>query len=163
MKIQKTNIFIVDDDKLVLTALKNTIEEKFGDSVQVTTFKDGESCLKQTNDDIHIVILDYYLQDKNGLEVLKNLKTISPKIEVIMLTSNEDVLTAIEILRAGAKEFVVKGTGALSQVSQLVNSLITKRFKMLAMELRRSKYMAVFFIALTIVGLGVLWIMKIKK
>jgi two-component system OmpR family response regulator len=163
MKTQKTNIFIVDDDELMVMDLKISLENEFGNGVKVTTFNDGESCLEKVDEDLHIVILDYYMQDKNGMEVLKSIKLINPKTEIIMFTSNDDMITAIESLRVGAKEFVIKGAGSLGKVSKLVNYLIKRRLNVIARELSLSKYMTILLIALTIVCILVVYIMKTRK
>lgn len=96
METQGINLFIVDDNKLLVADLKNYLHTKFQSNLEISTFYDGESCLKKITKDTHIVILDYFLEGKNGLEILKKIKTSNPKTEVIMLSNNEDIAIAIE-------------------------------------------------------------------
>jgi len=109
MKTQGLNLFIVDDNKLAVTNLQYYLQNKFGTSINVSTFNDGESCLAKVDKETNIVILDYFMKGKNGLDTLKSIKTINPKTEVIMLSGNEDMALAIETFRAGATDYVIKG------------------------------------------------------
>src|ERR1700746_1905660 len=120
MQTQGINLFIVDDNKLLVTDLKNYLQTRFGVSVKVSTFYDGESCLEKVDKNTHIVILDYFLEGKNGVEILKTIKTINPDTEVIMLSGNEDIAVAIESFRNGAKDYVIKGMGSWRKISKMV-------------------------------------------
>src|SRR4051812_4884795 len=112
---QKLNIFIVDDNKLMDILLKQYLERKFGPNINISVFYDGESCLAKVDKNTNIVILDYFLDSinkyaKNGLEILRSIKKINPKTEVIMLSSNEDKSLANESFREGATEYIVKNS-----------------------------------------------------
>jgi DNA-binding NtrC family response regulator len=107
MEKQGMNLFIVDDDKLVVSDLKIYLNFRFGNDINISTFTDGESCLKKIDKDTHIVILDYFLNGKTGVEILKLIKDINPKTEVIMMSSNEDVSLAIQSFRNGASDYVI--------------------------------------------------------
>ncbi|HXD94666.1 MAG TPA: response regulator, partial [Bacteroidia bacterium] len=74
MQTQGLNLFIVDDNKSMVTALKQYLQNKFGISLVISTFNDGESCLEKIDKETHIVILDHNMQGKNGIEVLKSIK-----------------------------------------------------------------------------------------
>ena len=116
MKAQGINIFLVDDNRLMVTDLKHFLRNRFGADLNISVFNDGESCLAKIDKETHIVILDYFLDGKNGLEVLKLIKDINPKTEVIMLSSNEDIVLAIDTFRNGATDYVIKGNGALKKI-----------------------------------------------
>ena len=154
MKTQGLNLFIVDDNKLAVTNLQYYLQNKFGASINVSIFYDGESCLKMVDRDTEIVILDYFMEGKNGLDVLKSIKTINPKTEVIMLSGNEDIALAIETFRAGAKDYVIKGNGSLKKVTKIVHYIITAPMRLLVDEFRVSKYMAIFLITFITMGLA---------
>jgi DNA-binding NarL/FixJ family response regulator len=126
MGTQGINLFIVDDNGLVIKELKNCLQTRLGDKVQISTFYDGESCLKKIDGKTHIVILDYFMDGKNGLEILKSIKIINPKTEVIMLSNNEDIAIAVETFRAGAKDYVIKEKGYWKKIIKLIEAIITK-------------------------------------
>lgn len=126
MENQEINLFIVDDDKLLATTLKYYLHDKFGDDIKITIFNDGESCMEKITKYTDIVILDYNMDGKNGLEILKSIKAINPKTQVIMLSGNEDMAIAIETFRSGAKDYVAKGVGSWEKLTDLLNSMIIK-------------------------------------
>jgi DNA-binding NtrC family response regulator len=131
MEAQVISLFIVDDDKLLATDLKNYLQNKFGQKLQISIFSDGESCLKKIDKETHIVILDYFLGDENGLDILKAIKIINPKVEVIMLSGNEDMAIAIETFRAGAKDYVKKGVGSWGSITNSVYGIIIKPIRII--------------------------------
>ncbi len=159
MITQGINLFIVDDNKLLVTDLKHHLQTRFGVSVNVSVFYDGESCLKKVDKDTHIVILDYFLDGKNGLEILKLIKEKNPETEVIMLSSNEDIVLAIETFRSGAKDYVVKGHGSWKKISKLVEYIITAPIRLLVREFGVSKFMAIFLLTFLSMAAVVLLVM----
>lgn len=127
METQVTNLFIVDDNKLLVADLKNHLQIIFENSLNISTFYDGESCLDKVDKDTHVVILDYFLDGQNGLEILRSIKTINPKTEVIMLSTNENIAIAIETFRAGAKDYVIKnGYNSSRDIVKLVYNIVAR-------------------------------------
>ncbi|MGZ4054079.1 MAG: response regulator [Bacteroidia bacterium] len=162
MQTQGLNLFIVDDNKLVVADLKNYLQTRFGLSLKVSAFYDGESCLEKVDKDTHIVILDYFLEGKNGVEILKNIKSINPETEV-MLSGNEDVAVAIESFRNGANDYVVKGIGSWRKIAKLVEYIITAPIRLLVREFGVSKFMAIFMSTFVLMGLTVFLILHYMK
>ncbi len=163
METQGINLFIVDDNKLMAMDLKIYLQNKFGTSVKISTFSDGESCLEKVDENTNIVILDYFLDGKNGLEILKLIKTINPKTEVIMLSSNEDIALAIESFKMGAKDYVIKGNGSWKKLNKLVNYIVTEPIRILGREFGLSKYMAIFLITFVLMGIGIFFVLHTIK
>lgn len=155
MEKQGMNLFIVDDDKLAVSDLKIYLNFRFGNDINISTFTDGESCLKNVDKDTHIVILDYVLKGKNGVEILKLIKDINPKTEVIMMSSNENVSLAIQSFRNGASDYVIKGEGALKKIKKIVYHIITEPIRIIIREFGVSKYMAIFFLTFVTMGIAV--------
>ena len=163
METQGINLFIVDDNKLMVAELKHYLKKKFGIGINISTFNDGESCLKQVDKNTHIVILDYFMDGKNGLEVLKLIKAINNKTEVIMLSSNEDIALAIETFKNGAKDYVIKGQGSWKKITNLVTEIITEPIQFIIREFGVTRYMAIFFLTFAIMGVVVLCALAIMN
>ncbi len=160
MKTQGLNLFIVDDNSLLLATLRQFLQNRFGDGMNISTFTDGESCLSKVDKDTQIVILDYHMPGENGVEILKSIKEINPQTEVIMLSGNEDMAVAIESFRAGANEFVVKSAGSWAKISRVVEYIINEPIRIMVREFGVSKFMAAFlttFITMGLVVVGVLY------
>ncbi|HEX8515511.1 MAG TPA: response regulator [Bacteroidia bacterium] len=163
METQGLNLFIVDDNKLMVNDLKHYLQNKFGQGVRVSTFNDGQSCLEMVDKKTDIVILDYFLEDESGLDVLKSIKSKNPKTEVIMLSSNEDMALAIQTFREGASEYVVKGKGAWSKVAKMVTHIVTKPIRMMVKEFGVSKFMATFLFTFVVMGIVVYTVLQLIK
>jgi two-component system OmpR family response regulator len=163
MKTQGMNLFIVDDNKLVVADLRNYLQDKFGVGLRISTFNDGESCLRKVNGETQVVILDYYMRGKNGLETLKSIKKINPNTHVIMLSQNADVALAIETLREGAKDFVIKGQDSWKRITKLVNHMITEPIRLIIREFGVSKYVAIFFFTFAILATTVVITLNLMK
>jgi len=136
MKTEPINLYIVDDDKLMILNLKVYLKHKFGDHINITTFEDGESCLALIDKETHVVILDYFMTGKNGIDILKQIKTTNPKTEVIMLSSNEEMAVALEAFRAGAKDYVVKGDGYWKKIINLIGNVVSKPIRIIVRGFR---------------------------
>jgi len=156
MENQKLNLFIVDDNKTMVTALKLYLQNRFGLSIAVTTFSDGESCLEKVDQNTNVVILDYFMPGKNGMEILRSIKVINPQTEVIMLSNNEDMATVIESFKEGAKDYLVKGPGSWTAITKYVNYIITEPIRLIVREFSVPKYLAIFLMTFVTIGVVVL-------
>jgi DNA-binding NarL/FixJ family response regulator len=155
MNTQGLNLFIVDDNALMLTGLKNYLTTRFGKDLCITTFLTGESALKKIDSTTNIVILDYYLENENGNEILKSIKEINPKTEVIMLSGNEDMGVAIDAFRKGATDYVVKGDKAWKKISHVILDIITYPVRILVQEFKVTKFVAIFLLTFVVMGIAV--------
>lgn len=161
MQTQGLNLFIVDDNKLMVMDLKHYLHNRFGVNLNISTFWDGESCLKKVNEKTHIVILDHFLNGKNGLDTLKSIKKINPGTEVIMLSSNEDIALAIETFRAGASDYVVKGQGSWQRLTRRINHIVTAPIRLMVREFGVSVFMATFLLTFVTMGIVVFCVLSV--
>ena len=92
--------------------------------------------------------------DEKGTDVLKSIKKINPKTEVIMLSCNEDMGVAIDSFRKGATDYVVKGDKAWKKITHIVRDIITYPIRILVQEFKVSKFVAIFL--LTFITMGII-------
>jgi two-component system response regulator AtoC len=163
METQKLDLFIVDDNALLAKDLKLFLENKFGTDLNITSFRNGESCLKMVNAKTNIVILDYFLEGENGLEILKSIKAINPNTEVIMLSGNDDIAIAIKTFRAGAKDYVVKGTSDFKKLTKIITRILLAPINLIVREFGVSKIVAIFLLTFVIMGIVVAIAMNMMK
>ncbi len=99
-------ILLVDDEAIIL----KTIEGKLIDEgFQVFTAADGAEALKRFNDlPINLVITDLMMEGISGITVLERIKQDSPNTAVIILTGYGDLGSAVEALRLGADDYLLK-------------------------------------------------------
>lgn len=160
MEKQGLNLYIVDDNISMVTVLKQYLQKRFGAGLNISTFYNGESCLKNIKPDTDIVVLDYYMNGKNGLETLKSIKEKNPKTEVIMLSSNEDIGLAIESYKEGASEYIVKGPSAWKKLVEIVNNIFTAPIRLMVREFGVSKFTAIFLLTFITMGIVVAFVLN---
>ena len=98
---------IVLDDVLDAVILVKKILTRKGHSVE--TFTEEEDAIAYVkNNHVDLAILDIKLKKMSGIQVLEQMKTISPEIKVIMLTGYPTIETAREAIDLGAGEYCVK-------------------------------------------------------
>ena len=73
---------------------------------QASTGKEGIKKLKNVDPDF--VVLDYNLPDMNGIEILRAIREFNEDIPVVMLTGADDRQTAVEAMKLGALDYIVK-------------------------------------------------------
>ncbi|MCB0291340.1 MAG: sigma-54-dependent Fis family transcriptional regulator [Calditrichaeota bacterium] len=99
-------IHIVDDEKNIRRSFEIILRST---SYRVRSFESGESFLEALEDETpEVVFLDVLLPGINGIETLKQLKTIAPRTDVVMISGHANLSTAVEATRAGAYDFLEK-------------------------------------------------------
>ena len=101
-------ILLVDDEKDFVDLLALKLKE-VGKEVQVAY--DGRECLDALmQDNIDVVILDIKMPGMDGIDVLKEIKRRFAIVEVIMLTGHGTIQTAVEGMKLGAFDYLLKPT-----------------------------------------------------
>ncbi len=103
---EKVKIAIVEDERLQRELLKDILSIE---GFNLDTFENASSFFSAHEDkDYDIVLLDYKLTDMTGMDVLRELKQISPITQVIIITAFADVEIAVEAMKEGAFDFLKK-------------------------------------------------------
>ena len=130
------HVLIVDDDKAIANFLSKMLiksEDNDYDVAITHTAEDGLHLIEESKFDI--VILDVNLPGKSGIEFLKEIKGIDPDIEVIIMTGNAKIETAIEALREGAYDYLQKPFTQEQVITTLRNAYQKRRLTMEKREL----------------------------
>ncbi len=102
------NILIVDDHAIVRQGLKQILVES-GEAISIKEADCGSDAIRQIRaGEWNVVVLDISLPDRNGIDILKQIKKEYPKIPVLMLSMHEESLYAIRALKAGASGYITK-------------------------------------------------------
>lgn len=102
----KTRVLIVDDEEEFVQALSERLTIRDYDVTTSLTGEEAIEKLKHYNFDV--IILDVRMPGMDGVEVLREIKRIKPLTEVIMLTGHATVEAAIEGMKLGALDFLMK-------------------------------------------------------
>ncbi|PIE87054.1 MAG: regulator [Bacteroidetes bacterium] len=99
-------VFVVEDNDWYNKLLVHTVG--LNPDYSVESFASGKDTLKALHKRPQIVTIDYRLPDMLGIDLLKEIKSISPDTEVIVISEQEDISTAVELLKLGAFDYLVK-------------------------------------------------------
>jgi DNA-binding response OmpR family regulator len=123
---------IVDDDPNYFSLVQHHFAKYQGRKFTLLWKQDGRAALAevQSNKAIDIVLIDYYLPELNGLEVTKMMREQKIGIPIIFLTSNRDFRLAIEVLKFGVEDYLVKDEAVDSVIPRtVINALERLKLK----------------------------------
>jgi DNA-binding NtrC family response regulator len=133
-KLKSSQIIIVDDNEYYAQLIKANIFRRGYKNVKI--FNDGESAIEYINKNKpRCVILDHILSTKglNGNDVLKKIKEISDKINVIIISGQDDMIVATDYMKSGAYDYIIKNDRTFfylqNSLIKLNRILITKSNK----------------------------------
>jgi DNA-binding NtrC family response regulator len=120
-------VFLVDDEPIQNEMLKDHISARY--QYKLKTYDNGEDAIRDMNLSPAIVVLDFHLNShlpnaQNGVEVLKKIKELSPNTEVIMLSGQDKLDVAVDSMKHGAYDYVIKGETAFSRMENILDNLI---------------------------------------
>jgi len=99
-------IMLVDDEERFLSTMTKLLKKKGYD---VLTAPSGMEALENLNrHEVHVVILDVKMPGMDGVATLREIKKQFPLVEVVMLTGHATVESAVEGLKAGAFDYLMK-------------------------------------------------------
>src|ERR1700754_29448 len=99
-------ILIIDDDMDMCNLLGRFLQKKGYETEASHSGNKGIAKFKESKFDV--VLCDFRLGDKEGREVLKELKNIDPYAIVIIITGYSDIKTAVDVIKAGAFDYITK-------------------------------------------------------
>ena len=99
-------IFLVDDDIFCLTLYEQFLRNL--GYTNVKSFNAGDDCLAELKEQPDLIFLDYNMEGLNGIEVLKKIKAVDPAIMVYIITGQESSVVAVEAIKNGAMDYIVK-------------------------------------------------------
>lgn len=120
-------IFIVDDDPIYVKMLELYLMKEVPD-LTIRTFSTGEACLHEMHLDPDVIILDYFLNSEfpeawDGIRILKKLSWNHPYTTTIMLSSQQNIETAMDTINEGAYEYVIKNDKAFLKIKSIITNL----------------------------------------
>jgi DNA-binding NarL/FixJ family response regulator len=110
--MKKTSVVVVDDHQVVCAGLRSMIDAQPDLSVvaEAMSGKDALRLLQEKPADV--MLLDLYLPDMSGLDVLRYMRSHHPQTKVLVLSSYPETQFGLSVLRAGANGFIGKDTEA---------------------------------------------------
>ncbi|MEM9887067.1 MAG: sigma-54 dependent transcriptional regulator [Bacteroidota bacterium] len=99
-------IFIVEDDPWYAEILKHHLS--LNPEYTVSIFESAEDCLNQLHAQPDVICVDYGLPDMDGNQLLAKIRHLNNNIPVIVISAQEEIAVAVDLLKAGAKDYIIK-------------------------------------------------------
>src|SRR5579872_2257351 len=120
-------VLVIDDDRATLHLLRQTFRDTGVTVETARTASEGLDIVSERQPDL--VVLDVMLPDISGIEVFQNLRHIDPRLPVIFITAGGTSDTAIEAVKVGAYDYLLKPLD-MERVRELVNQALEMRRRM---------------------------------
>ncbi|GAB4395137.1 MAG: sigma-54 dependent transcriptional regulator [Microscillaceae bacterium] len=113
-------IFVVEDDEMYAQILSYHLS--LNPDYEVQVFTSAKKFLNHLHQKPSLVTLDYSLPDMSGNELLQKIKVQYPDVPVIIVSGQEDIATAVKLLKEGAYDYIVKDDDAKERLWNAVRN-----------------------------------------
>ncbi|UII20121.1 sigma-54-dependent transcriptional regulator [Fulvivirga ligni] len=117
---EPVKIFVVEDDPAYTKFLQYVLG--LNPDFEVTSFSTGKECLDNLYQKPAIVTLDYSLPDIPGEKVLQDIKSYDNSIQVVIISAQEKIGTAVELLKLGAYDYITKDEDTKNRLLNTINN-----------------------------------------
>jgi polysaccharide export outer membrane protein len=117
-KAPLNKVFIVDDDNFNLSWYTKHVSDL--GRYAVSSFDNEHDLLNALIDKPQIIFLDHNPGSMTGIELLKRIKRFEPSVVVIFITGQDNMHTALNALKFGAFDYIVKGSGDLERITNVL-------------------------------------------
>jgi len=115
------HIFMVEDDTWYGEILQYHLS--LNPDFHITRFMNGKDCLNKLYLKPDVVTMDYSLPDMNGGELLSRIKQVAPLLPVIVISSQKDITTAIDLFKKGISDYIVKDDHTKEMLWNAINRI----------------------------------------
>jgi len=123
--MQQFKIFVVEDDPWYGKILEYQLSQN--PDHQVTLYTTGKDCVKNLSQKPDLVSIDYSLPDIDGVGLLKAIKDYNNTIPVVVISGQEDVNTALTLLKKGASDYFIKDDSTIELLHNAVKNAREKQ------------------------------------
>lgn len=114
-------LFVVDDDPMIANMYEQHLYNLGYENVSL--FDNGQDCINQLILEPQVIFLDYQMDYLNGLDVLKKIKRFNPDIYVVVISAQEEMEVAINSLKYGAFDYIIKGKSDLTKIEEVLTRI----------------------------------------
>ncbi|WP_428938377.1 response regulator [Fontivita pretiosa] len=118
-------VLLIDDDELDRAAVRRELRWCDHPHIELTEAADGDAALKLLETgQFDCALLDYRLPDVDGLDILRRARERGIRTPIIMLTGHGNEQVAVDIMKAGAADYLSKSRGAMEHLCQSIRSAV---------------------------------------
>ena len=131
---EKARVLIVDDEVELTSALSEMLGKQ---GYETRGYTDGQEALQSLKENTYdVLLLDLMMPDMDGISLLKKALAIDPNLVCIMMTGHGTVQTAVEAMKSGAFDYILKPFKLNTILTTLTRSLEVRRLKTENVQLR---------------------------
>lgn len=125
----KKRVLHIEDDDGDAKQVQRDCKKEFGpDNIELVRVDTLAEALKEiAESDYDVVLLDLNLGDGNGLDNLKAIKNLNPDAPIVVLSGHDDTETALNAIRGGAQEYIIKSSNNSRQLGLAILSSIERK------------------------------------
>lgn len=136
MSEQGFTIYVAEDNEWYNKLIVHNLS--LNPDFNVKGFLNGKDLLENLSDAPDIVTIDYRLPDITGDELLAKIKAVNPTIEVIVISEQDEIEIAVDLLKMGAADYIVKSKDIQERLLKIVNTVrTTSKLKKEIVSLKR--------------------------
>ena len=129
--MKKEVVFIVDDEPMHAQMMEDHLKTRYP-TFEIYKYSTGEECNDNMDKNPSIVILDYHLDAvnksaRNGIQTLEHIKRKYDGVDVIMISGQDKIDVAIECMRSGAYDYIVKNETSFMRTENALERLFQHR------------------------------------
>ncbi|MBX7126470.1 MAG: sigma-54 dependent transcriptional regulator [Cyclobacteriaceae bacterium] len=124
MEKDTVKIFVVEDDPAYSRFLRYVMD--LNPDYDARFYGTGKECLDNLHERPSIITLDYSLPDSTGEKILTAIRDFDPNISVIIISAQEKIGTAVELLKLGAYDYISKDQEAKDRILNSINNARNK-------------------------------------
>jgi DNA-binding NtrC family response regulator len=117
-------IFVVEDDPAYTKFIKYVLG--LNPDFEVEYYTTGKECIDNHHKSPSVITLDYTLPDMAGQQVLEQIRSHDPNINVIIVSAQEKIGTAVELLKTGAYDYITKDQDTKDRLLNSINNARNK-------------------------------------
>ena len=118
------NVLIVDDHPMMRQGLAQLIDNEPDLKVIAEADTGGQGLDIVVKEKLDLAVLDISLPDRNGLELIKDIRSVKPELPVLIISMHDEALYAERVLRAGARGYIMKQEGG-HKLLQAIRQVLT--------------------------------------
>lgn len=127
-KIPARRLLIVDDHPMMRNGLAQLIDNEGDLKVCAQADTAGQAVHMVAKQKFDLALVDISLPDKNGLELIKDLRTLRPDLAILVVSMHDEMIYAERVLRAGARGYIMKQEGGQKFLAAIRQVLAGKVF-----------------------------------
>jgi DNA-binding NtrC family response regulator len=137
----KGKVFLLDDEDLIVSVLSKALKREGYEVYAETETEDVIDKIKSWDPDV--ILLDIRMPDRNGMDILKELKGDGINAQVVMLTADDTADTAVKAMKFGAADYLTKPFNT-DEVKIVIRNIIEKANLKQEVDYLRKAYSEVF-------------------